>query len=167
MQMKFEFLKSSLVSLIAVCLFCLVARVSAAQVESDELQPTPSEVVRRGSSLEGNEERADTSDRTSIRRRAPGKNAATSIRGIEFVQPRQTAQSAVRRIPRIPSVRSTVSWVTPRAVRRTLYFDDNSLERYGETNFPHLQPTISVLRFGADATLFPARCLLHRSRGLH
>jgi len=36
-----------------------------------------------------------------------------------------------RREPRVPTVRSTAMWVSPRAVHRTLYFNDNPLEREG------------------------------------
>ncbi len=102
---------------------------------------------------------AGASNRTSIRSGAAGNRAVTSIRSIKFERPRDAVQSAASRSPRTSSVCSTVNWVNPRAVHRTLFFNDNPLEREGKTNFPCLQPAVSVLRFGTDALTFPAKRL--------
>lgn len=102
---------------------------------------------------------AGASNRTSIRSGTAGKRAVTTIRSIQFVRPREAVQSTVSRNPRTSSVCSTVNWVNPRAVHRSLFFNDNPLEREGKTNFPCLQPAVSILRFGTDALTFPAKRL--------
>lgn len=100
--------------------------------------------------------RVGTSNRTSIQDRVVESDSVSRIRSIEFVPVRSGIQSMPNRESRVPSVRSTVTWVSPRAVHRTLYFNDNPLEREGKTCSPTLQPAISVFRFGADALSFPA-----------
>lgn len=80
-----------------------------------------------------------------------------SIRNIRFVAPRSADQSSAVREPRLTSMHSTVRWVSPRAVHRTLYFNDTPLERDGKTVNSKLQPAISSVRFATDALTFPIK----------
>ena len=54
-----------------------------------------------------------------------GSQSTTSIRSIPFVRPREAGQSVATLVPRTSSVHSTVNWVSPRAVHRSLFFNDN------------------------------------------
>lgn len=109
--------------------------------------------------------RVGASDQTSIGDGVVESSAISMIRSIEFVPMTLDNQSVSFRQPRVPSMRSTVTWVSPRAVHRTLYFNDNPLERYGRTNSSALQPALSVLRFGTDTITAPGRYLQSRCNG--
>ena len=71
---------------------------------------------------------------------------------------------------RVAQSQKTKTWVSPRAMHQTLFFNDNPLERDGKTNHKHLQSAVSALRFTFDALLSPLRSLrtppslLHYSR---
>lgn len=47
------------------------------------------------------------------------------------------------------------SWVAPGTVNNPLYFEDVSLERYGQGYNPFLQPLVSGINFASDAILLP------------
>ena len=97
----------------------------------------------------------DNSDHSTTRDDWVGGRGVSSIRSIRFVAPRAAEQSAAYRAPRVSSMHSTVSWVSPRAVHRTLYFNDNPLERHGKYNNEKVQPVVSSVRFAADALKYP------------
>lgn len=84
----------------------------------------------------------------------------TRIREIEFAAPRPNG-STLEAVggPRQSQIHSAMSWVAPRAGHRTLYFNDNPLERHGKTNCSAWQPLISTMRFAVDAMAFPLRRL--------
>lgn len=111
----------------------------------------------------------DDSDQSSTRDRWVGERGVTSIRNIRFVAPRTAEQSTAFRGPRMTSMHSTVRWVSPRAVHRTLFFNDNPLERQGKSYNRKLQPAISAVRFATDAVTFPINRAadLHRGDPLH
>ena len=89
-----------------------------------------------------------------------------SIQDIKFSQPRDVAQSDFTSM-RVPTTYRTKSWVAPRAVHRTLFFQDNALERHGKTNNAKLQPAVSTARFFVDAILYPARQLADARHPVH
>jgi len=66
-----------------------------------------------------------------------------------------------------PMIHNPVSWVSHRTEHRTLYFQDNPLERYGKTQSPKLQPAISVFRFASDVVLAPVRNVRQKANALH
>lgn len=92
--------------------------------------------------------------------------AVQTIQDIRFSQPREVKQSGYTSM-RVPTTYRTKSWVAPRAVHRTLFFQDKPLERHGRTNHAKLQPAISVVRFFADAILYPARQLADVRHPVH
>lgn len=50
---------------------------------------------------------------------------------------------------------SVYAWTPPEFFHRPLYFDDQALERYGQSTHPRLQPAISTTKFFKDAVFLP------------
>jgi len=55
---------------------------------------------------------------------------------------------------------SVYAWTPPEFFHRPLYFDDQPLERHGQTIGPRLQPAVSTVKFFSDVALLPYRMVV-------
>lgn len=74
-----------------------------------------------------------------------------------FAPPAEASPEAFRRADWHTSV---YAWVPPEFFHRPLYFDDQPLERYGQTSYPRLQPAISTAKYFGDVIFMPYKIVV-------